>query len=232
MAPELNADMIANTRDVLEDMVREGRHDVMVCGREFDVFEGVFSPKYFFSSAWFSSKIAGLVEEDSAFLEVGAGSGVVAVTATVENDAVMTYATDISEKACENIRHNAHKHNVYDQIRVLRSDVYKGIPDGAPRFDAIFWAGNFGYVDADEEMDDIGRMVFDPGYEAFNRFLEHGESHLASHGVIFFAYSEVLAHPKMLRLAREHGYGLEVIAETRDREGDKEVDMKLVRAST
>lgn len=80
-------------------------------------------------------------------LEIGTGSGCIAVTAAVRHPAANVTAIDISPAALEVARENAATHKVQDRLTFLEGDLFAPVPEGAI-FDAI--VSNPPYIRADE----------------------------------------------------------------------------------
>lgn len=69
-------------------------------------------------------------------LDVGTGSGCIALALAAENPFVRVIATDVDAAALEVARGNAASHGLEGRVRFVRSDLYAGLP-GASRFDLI-----------------------------------------------------------------------------------------------
>jgi len=65
-----------------------------------------------------------------AILDVGTGSGNLAVALAKNLPAARVTATDISEKALGVARRNAEKHGVAERVRFLQGDLYDAVPVG------------------------------------------------------------------------------------------------------
>jgi release factor glutamine methyltransferase len=88
-------------------------------------------------------------------LDIGTGSGNVAVSIAHEHAGAKITAIDISTEALAVARRNAERHKVADRIRLLQSDLFAGIPAGE-RFDVI--VSNPPYV-ADAEFKGLASQV-------------------------------------------------------------------------
>jgi len=75
-----------------------------------------------------------LAGQEAAVLEIGTGSGCVAVAMAIARPGWEITATDISEHALEVARENAKIHGVDDRISFLHADMY---PEGKGRFDLL-----------------------------------------------------------------------------------------------
>lgn len=85
---------------------------------------GVFHPGLFISTKMLLNFIDALILDNKAFLELGAGSGVISVLAAKKGARV--FASDISKIAVENIRLNANINDV--KINTLESNLFQNIP--------------------------------------------------------------------------------------------------------
>ena|SRR6266496_4222611 len=91
----------------------------------------VFHPGFFFSTKLLLRCIEKFSLKGSAFLELGAGSGLIAISAAKKGACVT--ATDINPIAIECIKKNCEKNNV--EIDIVHSDLFQNIPP--KRFDYI-----------------------------------------------------------------------------------------------
>ena len=87
-------------------------------------------------------------------LDVGTGSGCIAIAAAVNNTAAQVTATDSSEAALSIARENAESHHVLDRVRFLSGDLFG--PVGSDRFDIV--ASNPPYI-ADHEKETLQNDV-------------------------------------------------------------------------
>jgi release factor glutamine methyltransferase len=100
-------------------------------GIQIQVNKGVFHPGLFFSTRVLLHYLEHFSLEGKKFMELGAGTGLIAVCAA-KRGALVT-ATDISSLAVENSRQNAQINNV--SVEVIHADLFEKI-DPAP-FDFI-----------------------------------------------------------------------------------------------
>lgn len=91
-----------------------------------EVASGVFHPGFFFSTHVLLTHIKSLELKSKKFLELGAGSGLIAIYAA-QNGATVT-ATDINPLAVKYLKKNALANNT--EINVACSDLFDEIPAG------------------------------------------------------------------------------------------------------
>jgi release factor glutamine methyltransferase len=91
-------------------------------------------------------------------LDLGTGSGALAVTLAKEIQGARIWATDISPEAIELARLNAERHNISDRIEFCQGDLWHALNDSNITFDFI--VSNPPYVSADE-YDDLQPEVRD-----------------------------------------------------------------------
>ena len=125
------------------------------------------------------------------FLDIGTGSGCIAVTLACEYSQAHIMATDISEAALAVARENAERHGVSDRVAFRIGDMFAAIGDGGGPFDAIL--SNPPYV-ASHEMDDLEpELAFEPrgaltdeadGLRYLSHILNEGGKHLKPNGLI------------------------------------------------
>jgi release factor glutamine methyltransferase len=98
--------------------------------------------------------------ESPRILDLGTGSGCIAIAAAVNLPSARITATDLSDAALAIARENAEKHAVSDRIRFLRGDLFAPLAQGE-QFDVI--ASNAPYI-ADHEQETLQNDVrrFEP----------------------------------------------------------------------
>lgn len=74
---------------------------------------------------------------DCIILEVGTGSGAIAVSLAKNRPNWQIFATDISEEALQVAEENAHRHEVSDQITFLHGDLFEPLAGRTEKFDWI-----------------------------------------------------------------------------------------------
>lgn len=117
-------------------------------GRKFIVNEAVMVPcpetELLLESVMRSSSY--VKSNPIRLLDIGTGSGVVALSAQLENDALDVTATDISSEALAVAKLNAGKFEIEDKIKFVESDLFEAL-DKSVKFDII--ASNPPYIQDD-----------------------------------------------------------------------------------
>lgn len=117
-------------------------------GLDFEVNPGVLIPRP--ETELMVDHLLDRVERDAAFrvLDLGTGSGALAVTCAAMFPHCRVTAADISEKALATARCNARKHGVSDRVAFVRADLVQGIDVG--EIDIIL--ANLPYVPEDSRQ--------------------------------------------------------------------------------
>jgi release factor glutamine methyltransferase len=85
---------------------------------------GVFHPAFFFSTKLLLKQIETMELHDKTFLELGAGTGLIAIYAATKGARVT--ASDISKNAIRSVEHNASLNRVH--VKVHCSDLFDALP--------------------------------------------------------------------------------------------------------
>ncbi len=128
--------------------------------------------------------------DNLSIVDVGTGSGCIAITLAAIFPTALIVATDISEAAINLAKQNALKHNVRDRIDFLKADLLLSID-----FKPDLIVANLPYVAEDEwSMLDESVRLYEPkialnggsiGIERINELLEQAIDRLAPGGGIF-----------------------------------------------
>ncbi len=159
-------------------------------GRAFKLVEGVLIPRP--ETELLVEKTLGLLEKtrDYVGLEIGVGSGCIAITLLLEREGVFMYGTDINPKALEVSQLNAEIHGVAHRLRLFQGKDFEPVKD--MKFDFIvsnppyipegYWEKLPQGVKLEGRESLIGG---EKGWEFYERFSESVEKHLRNGG--FFA---------------------------------------------
>ncbi|MBI3949520.1 MAG: peptide chain release factor N(5)-glutamine methyltransferase [Acidobacteria bacterium] len=127
-------------------------------------------------------------------IDVGTGSGCLAVTLAVRINQSRVVALEISEPALRVARRNAQRHGAEDRILFLVSDLFSALTPEAPGIQADFIVSNPPYV-SDAELDSLPREVAEheprtallagpDGLAFFRRLLAESPAFLQPGGVL------------------------------------------------
>ena len=186
---------------------RLGPKRVRVNGRHFQVSRDVFNPKYYFTSIFMARYME--VGPEDAVLDMGTGSGVLAITAAQTARRVL--AADVNPEAVRFARENVEAHQLADTVTVVESDLFSALSPEMT-FDCILF--NPPYLEG-EPQTDFERALFDPNKELIRRFFGQARDYLTVRGNVQMCYSSVAEPQRMLRIADELGWAHTVIAEDR-----------------
>lgn len=172
------------------------RHD----GLTLMVRKGVFHPRFFFSTRILLAFLKGRDVKGRALLELGAGSGLIALEMARRGARVT--ASDISATAIEGVRENAARNHL--PLTALRSDLFEEMP-GA-RFDVIII--NPPYYPCDPIGEDEHAWFCGRGFEYFTRLFEQLPRHMNPGSQVYMILSDDCALDTIARIARSAGLGM------------------------
>jgi release factor glutamine methyltransferase len=125
-------------------------------------------------------------------LDVGTGSGAIAVSLARELPSSMIWATDVSIEALEIARGNAARHGASERVRLLHGDLFEPIGEIAGRFDLI--VSNPPYIrSAELEALEPEVSLWEPrgaldggvdGLDCYRRIAREASDHLAPNGAV------------------------------------------------
>jgi len=211
---------VEQTKTFLQQIKNVDWATTTIDGKEFSIHPAVFNPGHFPSTAWFAEMVKEQVKGQGDFCEVGCGAGVETCLVALANPGMRVVSTDINPFASENAKLNADKLGIGDRVEVTNGDVLDGVPKGK-KFDSIFWALPFGFLDPGATMTLEDMQVFDPGYRAIRKFLNTAKNFLKPGGQLLIGFSSDLANQELFEeLAKEAGVKIEVVAETEIKEKD------------
>jgi release factor glutamine methyltransferase len=132
-------------------------------------------------------------------VDVGTGSGAIALALAKELPSAEIHATDISPEALEVARANAARHELTSRIKFQRADLLNGLPDG--EFD--FVVSNPPYVgESEEDSVQLEVRKFEPrnavfagptGLEIIDRLISQAHTVLRPNGWLVFEISGTIA---------------------------------------
>jgi release factor glutamine methyltransferase len=151
--------------------------------------------------------------ESPRILDIGTGSGCIAVAAAVNLPSARVTASDVSEAALAIARENAATHAVGDRIRFLKGDLFAAL-DPKEKFEII--ASNPPYV-ADHERDSLQNDVrrYEPhtalfggptGTEILFRIVDEAAGHLVPAGTLILEVSPEQAETVRARIESRGTY--------------------------
>nr|CAD27648.1 AtaP5 protein [Saccharothrix mutabilis subsp. capreolus] len=194
-------------------------------GREWRLHRGVFPGTITAATEVMASVLP--YPRGGSFLEIGCGSGVIAVTAALSGAARVT-AVDINDRAVANTAENARFHGVEDKVTVLHGDLFEAVPP-TDRFDVIFWNVPWTWVPEDFSMStELHSAVFDPDYRAQARFIAEAGAHLADGGRTLIGTADLADQRLLERLAEERGLRLELVRRVRRIEVHRVMEYRLL----
>jgi len=136
---------------------------------------------------------------DLRIVDVGTGSGAIALALAKEIPSAEIHATDISPEALEVARANAARHELTSRIKFHRADLLNGLPQG--EFD--FVVSNPPYVgESEEDSVQLEVRKFEPrnavfagptGMEVIERLIPQGQTVLRPGGWLVFEISGTIA---------------------------------------
>ena len=151
-------------------------------------------------------------EEGVRVLELGTGSGIIAVTVAKHAKQVTVLATDISDKALAVAAQNAEKHRVAERIEFAQGDLFAAVPDGET-FDIL--VSNPPYVaQAERSMMDPQVIAHEPhvalfaeedGTAVLRQILEQGADYLKPGGWLLLEFSPMIA-ARVAKIAEATGH--------------------------
>lgn len=156
-------------------------------GRDFEISKDVLIPR---------PETELIVEEilkedlrDKKILDIGTGSGVIAISIDLENkENAKVYASDISKRAIEVSKINANK--FHSKVEFIESDLFKNIDE---KFNII--VSNPPYLTEEEYMEVDSLLHHEPknalvggekGFEIYKKIIEKSKDYLFKNGKIFF----------------------------------------------
>lgn len=161
-------------------------------GRKFLVDENTLIPRP--ETELLIQTVLGLAKEieNPKILDIGSGTGCIPLTLVMENNNISVDSVDISEKAIETAKKNALFHNVFENVRFIKSDLFENIEG---KYNII--VSNPPYIPLkDKESLQVEVRNFDPalalftkdelGVEFYQKIINQAHNYLFPDGYIAF----------------------------------------------
>jgi len=201
----LDADQLARLREKVRRRARGEPLQLILgtanfCGFELRVTRGVLIPRpeteVLAEAAWEWLK-ASPGGQKGRVLDLGTGSGCLAIALALKCPDVEVWAADVSEAAIEVAKENIRRHGLQDRVRLLQGDGFGALPAGL-RFEAI--VSNPPYI-PDEEIASLPPEVRDweprvalaggkDGLAVIRRLAAEGRSRLKPEGRLFMEFAD------------------------------------------
>lgn len=183
----MKMDEISLTNRLLQHALdHRERYAVDVLGNNIAVFPGVFPPVSPFSYDSLLLAEANDTRPGEKVLDIGTGTGVHSVI-SAKKGARKVVATDISQKAVENVLYNVANHGLKGVIDVRKGDLFEPLEEDE-RFDLII--ANLPFVD--HPVDQVyEHWVYDPGYVSHRGFFGGVHNHMYSDSRIMMAFADL-----------------------------------------
>lgn len=218
---------VEQTRTFLQQSKHTDWENAIVDGKNFAIHPAVFNSSSFPSTAWFASVVKENVKGQSDFCEIGCGAGIESCLVALDNPKMKITSTDINPFASENTKFNADNLKI-NNIEVTNGDVLDGV-SSERKFDSIFWALPFGFLDPGANITLEEMQVFDPGYRALRKFFKTAKNFLKPGGQLLIGFSSDLGNQGLLEdLAEQSGIEISTLAETEMQEKEL-VKFELIR---
>ncbi len=170
-------------------------------GIKLHIPAGVFHPAYFFSTKYLLNTILQLDLKNKLFLELGAGNGLISISAA-KHGALVT-SSDISEKVIANLKINALPNNC--EITCVHSDLFDNIP--LQHFDIIAINPPYYPKQARNELEMAWYCGTD--FEYFRKLFPQLAAYLSSTTLALMILSEECEIEKIKRIAQQSNLELQ-----------------------
>lgn len=164
---------------------RQSIRTTRAAGFRLTVRPTVFHPRYFFSSEYFAEFIDGLDLTGKAVIDVGTGTGVLALAAA-RAGADMVVAADVNPNAALNAAENARANGLADRVAAVCTDLLAAFAPG-PLFDVILLSPPKHAGEA-RDLADRGWHA-GPGNRGMAGFFDQARERLKPGGLIYVMFS-------------------------------------------
>ena len=150
------------------------------------------------------------IKEGQSVLEIGTGSGIVAMYASRLTDKITV--TDINFDACELARKNFRQNNI-ENIEILWGNMFEVV--GNRKFDVILFNTPYLPTEEDEVLDNTINYAFDGGLngrKVIDLFLNEVKNHLNDGGIVQMIQSSLSGNDETLSKLDELGFIAEIAA--------------------
>ena len=150
------------------------------------------------------------IKEGQSVLEIGTGSGVVAMYASRLTDRITV--TDINFDACELARKNFEENNI-ENIEILFGNLFEPVENR--KFDVILFNTPYLPTEEGEVLDDTINYAFDGGLngrKVIDVFLDEVGNHLNDGGIVQLIQSSLSGNDETLTRLDELGFIAEIKA--------------------
>ena len=148
------------------------------------------------------------IKEGMSVLEIGTGSGLVSMYASLLTDDVT--ATDINYNALELAEKNFKLNNI-DTVKLEFGDMFEPVKD--KKFDVILFNTPYLPTDSDDVIDDDLNYAFDGGLDGrkvIDRFINEVSNHLNDKGIVQIIQSSLSDNNRTLDMFDRNGFVAEI----------------------
>lgn len=185
----------------MKDKAENGAYETH-CHVPLYVFPDVYSPDFFTDSFWFSHHLSKIVRERSSVLEIGAGTGIIAIMLARNGASVL--ATDVIQAAVNNARSNVARHGLEKLISVREGHLFEALSTNE-RFDYIFWVHPFNNSPI-PVSDLLLRSGMDYNYNYLREYIAGARKHLTLGGKLLLGTSDSADLETIWDIATKNSY--------------------------
>ncbi|MBW6451517.1 MAG: methyltransferase [DPANN group archaeon] len=149
------------------------------------------------------------IKKDSKVLEIGTGTGIIAMIAS--KTAKQVTAIDINPEAVALAKQNVKINNIQN-ISVIQSDLFNNIKDS---FDTIIFNTPYLPQTEDQHIESPINHAWDGGPDGrtvIDRFLNDFKKHLNKNGTLYLVESTLSSYNKTLEFLKKNDFDTKVIA--------------------